>query len=187
MLLIGMRDLKAMRLFVAVPIPEEIKKKVATLGKEIEQEGIKLVKPENMHLTMKFIGEVSDTRIGNIEEKLKGVAFRKFNCSVRGVGVFPDEKYIRVVWTGIESNEIENLAEQVINALAGYGKKEPFSGHVTIARVKRKVDLKTFLETHKNDELGQFDVSCFELIQSELTREGPKYSVIATFEAEKDA
>ena len=165
-----------MRVFVAVQIPDEIKEKIVKLGKEIKQEGIVNVKPENMHLTLKFIGDVEKT--DQIIERLGKVRFSKFDCRVHGVGAFPDEKYIRVVWAGIDG--IDALAANVQEAL---GKKERFTGHATIARVKRKVDLKDFLEHHHNDEFGEFTVSSFELIQSELGPGGPRYTTIATFEA----
>jgi 2'-5' RNA ligase len=177
-----------MRLFVAVPLPDELKAKIADLGKEIEQDGIKLVKPENMHITLKFIGDVEEHKIGDIEQSLREASFSGFTCDAKGVGVFPNENYIRVVWTGAESDgKLEALAEKVGKALAGYGKKDRFSSHITIARVKRRVDLKAFLEKHRQDELGPFDVSRFELMSSELKPGGPEYSVVATFEAQKDA
>ena len=170
-----------MRVFVAVPMPEEIREKLGALGKEIDQDGINLVMPQNMHLTLKFIGEVSDTM--DIEEKLKAVKFQKFECNVKKIGVFPNEKYIRVVWGGVEG--VDNLAKQVIETLQGYGKQEQFSGHATIARVKIKIDIKEFLEKHKDEDIGNFTVSKFEQIQSVLGKDGPEYATIATFAAEQ--
>ena len=178
-----------MRLFVEVPLPEELRERIAALGKEIEQEGIKLVKPQNMHATLKFIGETHEKKLGEIEKRLQDVTFSPFKCSLKGVGVFPDESYIRVVWVGVESNgQLEKLAGDVISSLKGYGKDDRFSAHITVARVKKKVDLKEFLERHKDDELGEFEVKGFQLTESVLSREGPAYSVIASFQAEeKDA
>jgi 2'-5' RNA ligase len=176
-----------MRVFVAVPIPEELKEKITELGKEIEQDGIKLVAPQNMHMTMKFIGEVPDSKIGEIETVLRDVKFKRFDCIVKSVGVFPNEDYIRVVWAGIESSGLDELAKNVMDVLANYGKKEQFSGHATIARVKKKVDLKGFLEKHKDDQFGKFSVSEFKLIQSVLEKEGPVYTTVSVFKAEEDA
>ncbi|MBN1170188.1 RNA 2',3'-cyclic phosphodiesterase [Candidatus Micrarchaeota archaeon] len=166
-----------MRLFVAVVIPADIRERMAELGKEIKQEGVVTVKPEKMHLTLKFIGD------GNPDEitgKLKAVKFKKFICRAGGTGAFPDEKHIKVVWAGVSG--LEELAEKVQEAL---GKKERFAGHATIARVKRRADLKAFLEKHRKDEFGEFWVSEFELIKSELGPEGPAYTTIARFGAEK--
>jgi 2'-5' RNA ligase len=68
-------------------------------------------------------------------------------------------------------------------ALRGVGDDERFSAHITIARVRRKADLRGFLEKHKGDEFGPFTISSFRLIQSVLGPEGPKYSTIAEFNA----
>ncbi|MDD5171860.1 MAG: RNA 2',3'-cyclic phosphodiesterase [Candidatus ainarchaeum sp.] len=176
-----------MRLFIAVPVPQDIRTKVAALGKEIAQEGIMPVKPDNMHMTLKFIGEVDEQKLADMEERLRLVKFKAFDCAVKGVGVFPNEDYIKVVWAGAESGgALEALAKEIIEAMRGYnGHDERFSAHLTIARVKRKVDMKAFLEKHRADEFGSFTVSSFHLIQSVLKPGGPEYSVLATFEVEK--
>jgi len=167
-------------------LPEELKERIGELGKEIEQEGIRLVKPPNMHATLKFLGETHEEKLGNIEQRLREVTFSSFKCSLKGVGVFPSEKYIRVVWVGVESNgQLEKLAEDVIGSLKDYGKDNRFSAHITIARVKKKVDLGKFLEKYKNKELGEFEVKSFQLMESVLSREGPAYSTIASFPAEE--
>jgi 2'-5' RNA ligase len=142
------------------------------------------VDPKNMHLTLKFIGEIDEKKLGDIEGRLREIKFKKFECLINGVGVFPNEDYIKVVWTGVHG--VDELAGQVIDALRGYGKEEKFHGHATIARVKRKLDIKSFLQKH-DEEIGRFTVSRFELIQSVLEKEGPQYSTLATFEAEEDA
>ncbi|NYZ74242.1 RNA 2',3'-cyclic phosphodiesterase [Candidatus Micrarchaeota archaeon] len=176
-----------MRLFIAVPVPQDIRENVAALGKEIAQEGVVPVKPASMHMTLKFIGEVDEAKLGGMKERLGEVSFKDFDCALKGVGVFPNEQYIKVVWAGAESGgALEALAKAIIEAMRGYdGHDERFSAHLTIARVKRKVDLKAFLEKHKDDSFGSFTVSSFHLIQSVLKPEGPEYSVLACFEAEK--
>jgi 2'-5' RNA ligase len=176
-----------MRLFVAVPVPDELKEKIAALGEEIKADGISLVKPKNMHLTIKFIGEVQPQKLPDIKEKLGKMRFGKFGCRLRGVGVFPNESYIRVVWAGCESGgKMEELAKDVMGTLRGFGGDERFSAHLTIARVKRKTDLREFLQKHMNDEFGNFTIERFELIESVLGGgEGPKYTVLAKFEAEE--
>jgi 2'-5' RNA ligase len=180
--------LKTMRLFVAVPVPEKIKERIAELGKEIigdSANGIVPVKPQNMHLTLKFIGETDESNVKELEQKLSNVQAPKFNCKLRGVGVFPNESYVRVVWVGVESNNaLECLAKKIMDALKGcegHGQDEEFSAHLTIARVKKKLDVRAFLQKHKNEEFGSFEVSEFYLMQSVLKPSGPEYKVIATF------
>lgn len=176
-----------MRLFIAVPVPETIREKVASLGKEIIQQGVVPVKPGNMHLTLKFIGEADEAKLADIGERLGNIRFSPFPCTVRGVGVFPSEHYIKVVWAGAESNgALEALAKAVMDAMRAYdGHEERFSAHLTMARVKRKVDLKAFLDKHRSDEFGAFTVSSFQLIKSELKPEGPEYTVMANFRAKE--
>jgi RNA 2',3'-cyclic 3'-phosphodiesterase len=173
-----------MRLFVAVPVPREIREKVAKLGEEILQDGIVPVKADNMHLTLRFMGDTDERRLAALEQALRGIRFAAFGCTVKGVGVFPDERYIKVVWAGVESGgALESLAKDVQQSLRGFGGDERFSAHMTMARVKRKADLHDFLGRHGNDDFGRFTASSFELVQSVLGAGGPRYSVIAQFEA----
>ncbi|MFH1785738.1 MAG: RNA 2',3'-cyclic phosphodiesterase [Candidatus Micrarchaeota archaeon] len=174
-----------MRLFVAIPVPEDIRKKVALFGNDIAQDGVMNVKPENMHLTLKFIGE--NEQAEQIKKILEKIEYNKFECKVSGVGVFPNESYIKVVWTGIESgHRIEKLADLVKDALINYGSNDrKFSAHLTIARVKKKIDLKEFLIKNEQTEFGTFTAEKFELIQSILSPEGPKYITLASFKLKK--
>jgi 2'-5' RNA ligase len=174
------------RLFVSVEVPHELRERIAKLAQELPQDAISPVRPDNMHLTLRFIGEVPERMAGDIGRRLRGVEFGKFTVRLRGAGVFPDEDYVRVVWAGAESPELDALAKKVIEALRGIGKEEArgFSAHLTIARVKRKIDVKEFLQKHSNDEFGTFEVNEFYLMRSEL-KPGtpPRYTVVAAFGA----
>jgi len=175
-----------MRLFVAVPVPAGIREKAAALGMEIARDGIVPVRPGNMHLTLRFLGETEGRKLAQVESALRGIAFAPFECRVKGVGVFPSENFVKVVWAGVESvGALESLAKDVQDALRGFGGDERFSAHMTIARVKRKTDLHAFLETHRNDEFGSFTASSFELIESALGPGGPEYGTVEVFEAGK--
>src|SRR4030042_1392569 len=92
-----------MRLFVAVPVPGALKERLTGLCGELRQDGLAPVKPENMHLTLNFLGEVEEGKLSEITQKLEAVRFASFACSLKGLGVFPDEHYVRVVWAGWES------------------------------------------------------------------------------------
>jgi len=175
-----------MRLFVAVDVPVAVKEKVAALAEELPSDAITPVRPENMHLTMKFIGEVDESAKDAIVQKLESVRFKPFRCSIKGVGVFPNEDHVRVVWAGAQSDgALERLADDVISALKGYGKEEKFTAHLTAARVKKKIDVHPFLAKHRDDVFGEFEVSSFRLIYSELGPAGPRYTTIREFSAEK--
>ncbi len=174
-----------MRVFVAVRVPEGIKEKAASLAPELGREGIIPVRPANMHLTLRFVGEVPPAKVEEMKGRLGALRFRRFSCSVRGVGVFPNESYVRVVWAGCDSGgALEALAKDVDAALKGFGGDERFSAHLTIARVKRKIDPLPFLQKHKDEEFGSFDVDSFELIESVLGGpQGPQYRTIAEFKS----
>jgi len=172
------------RLFVAVDLPENIKEEIAKAGAKLPKDGIRPVAKENLHITLKFIGEVGTEKIEEIKAKLRTIKMKGFDCELKGVGVFPNENYIRVVWIAIESEELPHLAQAVETALKGIGKKEDreFSPHLTIARVSKKIDLRDFLEKNKNREFGKFTVCDFALFESTLTPNGPIYKKIENYE-----
>jgi len=174
------------RLFVAVELPSELRHRLHLLTRELPQDAIKAVEEENIHITLKFLGDVQEEKIKEITERLGKISFSPFHCTVSGVGVFPNQDYIRVVWAGLQNNEISLLAEEVERALSGIGKKEDreFLAHITIARVRKKIDVRNFLSKHANESFGDFYISDFVLMESQLGREGPTYTVIKKFTLE---
>lgn len=176
--------MEKIRCFLAIEIPEEIKKKIIIIAKEINGEGIKPVTEENLHITLKFLGEVSPEKVERIKKRLAEFQFASFSINIKGVGVFPNEEYIRVVWVGCESKnkELEALAEKMNSVLAREAPKEEFTPHLTIARAKKKLELQNFLKKHKEEMFGSFVCKSFELKQSVLQRSGPVYTTLATIE-----
>ena len=92
-----------MRTFIAIELPETIKEYLKEIQKELT--GIKASFVKDFHLTLKFLGEVSEDKIEKIEEKLKEVNFEPFKVTLSNTGVFPSESYIRVVWVGLEPED----------------------------------------------------------------------------------
>ena len=174
-----------MRIFVAVPVPETLRKKVSALGLEIAAPGVSLVKPDNMHLTLRFIGDIPDNELDGVKKSLGKVRFKRFSCLIKGVGVFPNESFVRVVWAGCASGgALEALATGVASVLGGYGGDERFSAHLTIARVKGKISPRPFLEKHMNEEFGTFEAKEFHLVCSQLGPGGPAYTTLAVYGAD---
>jgi len=168
-----------MRLFVAIEIDDKIKEKIAETCKElIEKSSL-----EKLHITLKFIGEVEDDKIDQVIKALEKINFEPFEIDFKGVGAFPNQNFIRVVWVGCESKKLSELSEKIENALANFCKKEkrPFSGHVTIARPKRKIDLKDFFAKHKEKGFGKMKVDSFVLKKSTLTKTGAIHETIRRF------
>lgn len=170
-----------MRLFIAVEIPEGVKEKMGKLARELPEDGISRVKTENMHFTLKFLGEVEEGKLVEIKKILHMIEFSPFSVRMRGVGVFPNESYVRVVWAGAESEEMEGLARKVHTSLAGMFEGEEFSAHLTLARVKKRADFREFLKKHSGEEFGEFKVDRFILFESKLQPGGPEYRKLMEF------
>ncbi len=178
------------RLFVAVPVSEEVKDKIKSVVDELSKTGadLKLVSLENLHFTFKFLGNVEDGKIPEIENKLQKIAesYAQFEIKVKGVGVFPSLERINVVWIGVEDSSLAALMK-IVNKDLDYVKKndhEEEIPHLTIARVKtgrNKEKVQELVKRFENTEFGKMLVDKLILYESELTPEGPVYKVVKEF------
>jgi len=172
-----------MRLFIAIGIPESIRKGLFELGSGLRKFGdMKTVEEENIHLSLKFLGEAEPE---GVISSLNKVRFRPFEVSVKGMGAFPSDNYIRVVWVGCEkgSNEMAELHGLIEGALPQFEKDRDFHPHATLARVrlpKDKEGLRKFMKENSR-EFGSFRAESFELMKSELSSKGPKYDIVKSF------
>ncbi len=171
-----------MRLFIAVDVPPEVKRAVGRAQKELpEKGGLKRVELPMMHITLKFLGEVSPRMLDRVDGVLREISFSPFRVKVRGVGVFPNKKYIRVVWAGCEGQELAGLAGKMNEKLGGMFPEDTFSPHITMARVKRDLVLDDYLKKYGNERFGEFSVREFHLVESVLGPGGAKYNTLATY------
>lgn len=171
-----------MRLFIAIDIPSEIKGKISSFAKEIQKKEIitaNFVSAKNMHLTLKFLGEVKDA--DRIKEACEEIKANKFKISFKGVGAFPSQDYARVLWIGVEkgAEKLRDLNKQLEKKL-GKDEKE-FSTHLTIARVKALKNKQALKNFFIDKEFGEFEAEEFKLIKSVLIPSGPVYEDIARF------
>jgi 2'-5' RNA ligase len=180
-----------MRMFIAIELPSEVKAHLAELQKKLDGHFAQLILAKEIHLTLKFLGEVDEQKIAEIKQKLEKVDFGSFDASLGKPGVFPNESYVRVVWIGVEPAEsIIALQNKIEKSLAGLFEQDTrFSPHLTLARVKFVKDKQAFIENLKKLEAGknEFLVSSFKLIKSTLTPKGPVYETIAEFKSQADA
>jgi len=167
-----------MRCFIAIDLNKEIKKKISEFQSSIKDTALRMVSPENLHITLLFLGEQSNEEIGRIDKHLKHISFQPFTIKIQGLGVFPNENLIRVLWLGIESPELIALARDIHKSL---GKKYDFSAHLTIARAKGKLDRETTKKINKEIEIGCQEVSSFRLKKSTLTPSGPVYEDVFAY------
>jgi len=170
-----------MRLFVAIDLPENVKEKLRKLQNELKELGnFSFVK--DFHLTLKFLGEVSEDKIEEIKEKLQNIKVNSFDLILNDLGVFPDEGYIRVIWVGCSNKEVFELHEKIDDSLKDlFGKDNRFSGHITLARVKFVKDRENLKKKLNIKFSSSFKVDNFKLIKSELTRNGAVYSILEEF------
>ena len=148
---------------------------------------LKLVEPKNIHITLKFLGDVEEDQIDEIEQIMKESVkeSKPFAIKLKGTGVFPNENYIKVLWIGIEGGQIiETIAVNIDERLTKLGfkkEKRGFSPHLTIGRVKtaknKQILIKT-IEDYRDTEFSTEDVKMIKLMKSDLTPKGPIYTTM---------
>jgi len=168
-----------MRVFIAIETSAELREKMAELQKQLAVDGVKLVEKENLHLTMYFLGEIDEHMKERVMQAMNKINCKKFELVCKGVGAFPSNNYIRVIWVAAEAPELREIHEQLGGELSKLGfKKEDFSPHITLARVKflkDKTKLAEFLEENAETEIGDCIVDRVILKKSTLTPKGPIY------------
>jgi len=174
-----------MRCFIAIDLPENIKKELYNRALELYNLGLfkgKITEKGNLHLTLKFLGEISEKKIEEVKKKLREVKEKKFKAKLAEFGVF-SEKSVRIIWVHLSG--AENLQKEIDEKLEGLFKKDKrFVGHITIARVK-SCEKKNLIDKIKKINLKEeFFVENFKLLCSELTSSGPIYSTLENFELE---
>ena len=177
------------RAFVAVDMDEaSVISKLVEAQRALRDLGadLKLVEPENIHATVRFLGEVPAATIELVKEQMNEVKFSAFNMEFTGLGAFPNLRKINVVWVGMRKGkeEISRIFEQLEPRFRKIG-FEPdnrgFSPHVTIARVKTgrmREELAKFIDEMRDTPFGVVHVEEVRLKRSVLTPKGPVYSTI---------
>ncbi|OQX21051.1 MAG: 2'-5' RNA ligase [Candidatus Altiarchaeales archaeon A3] len=173
-----------MRAFISINSPANI----SIDFNELAGVKFKAVDNKNIHLTLKFLGEITPKDAEEISNALNFIENgKKFKISLKGISAFPNENYIRVLWIGVaEGNkELCELQKMTDTALKfKFPNEKDFVPHLTIARLKyanNKASLKTFIEKYKNFEFLEFTAEKVSLMKSELRKEGPIYSEIKNF------
>lgn len=176
-----------MRLFIAFDIPDTVKKQLVSIQDAVKTDAkIKWVAAGNMHLTLKFLGEVAEDKIDDIKKRLAEVSFDKFDIEVSALGVFPSEDYIRVIWVGFKNEgKMAELAKKIRGKLPEFKDDYEFKAHLTMGRVKFVKDKKALIEELKKIKVKseRFSVKEFKLYKSTLTMKGPIYKELGVFPA----
>ena len=174
-----------MRLFIAIDF-EELKDYFIKLQDQLPKEDVKLTLTKTFHLTLKFLGEVPEDNIEEINEKLKKIKFEKVEINLDDIGVFPNENYISVVWVGLNPKEkIVESQKKIDSALEDlFGRDKRFHPHVTLARVRFVKDKANFINSLKKIKIEKdkkIEFKNFKLIKSTLTTKGPVYGDLKVF------
>lgn len=180
-----------MRLFVALEIPSEVRKNLSAMVEKLRaiSKEPRWVRPENLHVTLKFLGEVPETKLDAVRTGLRQIRSEQpITLEFRGLGFFPHEKHPRVFWAGIEaSTNLMKLAEDIEGAMEKRGflrEQRVFSPHLTLARFERPgvpEKLRSAIAQNAQREFGVLRTSEFHLIQSRLKPSGAEYTTLASF------
>lgn len=174
------------RCFISINIPDEIAEKVQRVQEKLPEFRGKKIEKENLHLTLKFLGEVSSEKIEEIKKVLREIKQKSFDLEVKDIGVF-SPKFIKIIWLYLEgAEELQKKVDNVVSENFGeFEKEKRFMSHLTIARVKNieEQNKKNFLEILKSIEIPEisFPVKEFCLMSSELKPEGAEYMVLERF------
>lgn len=164
------------RLFIAIDLPESLKASLCNMFCEIP--GARWVGAAEIHLTLRFIGEVAPSTFAQIKSALSTISFAPFPLSLAGVGHFPPKGHPRVLWVGLErSSELFRLQRDIEIALQGAGvpaEERPFSPHITLARLKDPSPalVARFEAAHSGTAFAPFETDRFVLYSSVLTPRG---------------
>jgi RNA 2',3'-cyclic 3'-phosphodiesterase len=154
---------------------------------------IKPVERDNIHITIKFLGNVDKTRLDQVKTVLSNIRFQPFSLEVKGTGAFPNMNRINVIWIGLGQGwtNVERIFEQSEKLLSEIGimkESRGFSPHVTIARVKssrRRDDIAKFLGNLADQNFGVLEVKTVRLKESVLSPSGPRYSTLYEVHAQQ--
>ncbi len=186
-----------LRLFVAIAIPEPVRNEMARAQRDLQslapRRAIRWTKPEQFHLTLRFLGDVAAARVEELKAAVGTVCAnsRPLRLRAEGISFFPNARSPRVIWAGIHDEErlltgFQSRIEAVVGAFTTGRGEDPFIGHATLGRVKdlNRPDagkLEAYAQQTGNAVLGEWTASEVEIIRSELSASGAQHAPLAGF------
>jgi len=178
-----------LRLFIAALIPEDIRTLLTNYINFLKHniDGVKWEKFEKLHVTLKFLGDIDESRVNEISNLLEKLVhnYSPFNMSILDFGGFPDLKHPRVIYVGLSCNsglsKFQNELEQELSGLGFKEENRRFIPHITVGRVKKRIHIKETLPITQSI----FDITQIGIIKSELRPEGSVYTPLKLFKLEK--
>ena len=188
--------MEQIRSFIAIELPDKVKSALAELQASLQtdkQPSVRWVDPYSIHLTLKFLGDITAAKIDDISSAIEEASCETapFSLEVKGLGVFPNFKRVRVVWVGVggDTSQLKRLQQRIESSLVPLGfarESRPFTPHLTLARVKERVspaEQQSFgqlIAGASFEAAHQFTVGSIDLMRSQLTREGAIYHQLTT-------
>ncbi|MFC2045657.1 RNA 2',3'-cyclic phosphodiesterase [Chloroflexota bacterium] len=193
--------MEPVRSFIAIDLPDEVKRALAQIQTQIklsDLRGVKWVNPYGIHLTLQFLGNVSLGKLDEISGAITnaGHGIPPFHLAIKGLGVFPNLKRVQVVWVGIDGEidkliNLQKLIEINLTPLGFTPEKRAFTPHLTVARLRNEVTLDErqrlgqVIANTRFEKAYDFEVDAVNLMKSQLTKEGAIYSRISSVRLEK--
>ena len=177
------------RCFISIDVEDPgILAKMSAVQESLARIGadLKIVDTGNVHVTLKFLGNVEEERLSELKRALSHVKFSPFTLELKGVGAFPSLSRINVIWVGIGEGEaaVQSIFEQVEDQTASLGFRREgrdFNAHITVARARSgrmKEELAQFLRNQGDESFGSFQSNRVRLKKSILKPSGPQYSTL---------
>jgi len=170
-----------MRLFVALDLPDEVREQLETLCAGVPQ--MRWVPPENLHITLRFVGSVDNAAARDLDDALAAITFPSFELSLAGVGAFDEGRVVNTLWVGVPQNEaltrLQGKVEQAVSrAGLNSGRQRKFKPHVSLARGRAAFEpkLQGWLTRHALFRTPPFEVDSFALFSSILNPTGAQYT-----------
>ena len=167
-----------MRCFIGIDLPNVAIKEIQKIQKKLEPNFTgRLTSSENLHLTLKFLGEIEEDAINDVKKRLPSITHPPFELTLKDVGVF-SQKFIKIIWVKVSDVHLQPLVDNCLKNI--FKLENRFMGHITIARVRSLADKKSFLQLINATTVNEvsFMVKDFYLKESILTPDGPIYKDI---------
>ena len=177
-----------MRCFIGIFPSKEVIDYIYLLQEGLKKEQLAKISwmhKSQIHFTLKFLGYVDEGKLDEINKRLAEIRYNSFNLSLDSLGWFPSANSIRVLWMGVEPEEKVIELQKIIDAklLSILPGEQKFGAHLTLGRVKIIKNSKKFLDKISKIKIDkmEFNIDEYSLIKSQLTRDGPKYSIIQRY------
>jgi len=184
------------RLFVAIPVPDAVRNEMIRVQRELQPlapaGAIRWARPDQFHLTLRFLGDVPSARVTALQEAVRAVCpgASALRLCAQGVGFFPNARSPRVIWARIKDDdrlaELQKKIQTAVHPFSTGPGGEHFAGHVTLGRFKQfkrqeTGKLAACAETMKDRVFGEWTAGEIEVIRSELSPAGARHTVLAAF------